>query len=378
MSAPVKFVGEATGIERYIPEFGFGTKTFVQMADNCLDYHVPLELRGDYRPNELANYNPEKDYRTDPFGKVLCISSRKDGAMCSKRATNRSFRCEVHGGKLHPLDKIYKGQDTSEKSRYQQFLAGDLDVNDLDDEELATCGFRAKDGRIYKPRKVPREMAQAFQKAIYERAQEELRALTIDAVHTMGEIMKSKTVEPDVRLKSALAVIERNLGKTPQAVVFSQDKPFEVVFDDISHERPKDIIDAEVVGERSNLVATDQLSDTAGESGYQALIAASEAPSSHDDDSADARLFERNEAVLAQTIEVKPFEYDLTDHTKEIKKATRKRYASRALGVDLTTPNYPYKRVEKSNGDGTSMVKHIDPKAKQDNVSGPKYSLADL
>ena len=39
-----------------------------------------------------------------------------------------------------------------------------------------------------------------------------------------------------------------------------------------------------------------------------------------DENGRDARLFERNEAILAQTIEIKPFEYDLRDHTADIKR----------------------------------------------------------
>ena len=199
-------------------------------------------MRGDYRPQDLANFDPQKNYRTDVLGKVLCYAFNQSGERCSKRAVNRYPRCDIHGGRLHPLDKLVRDEEKAANeaegqalSRYRQFLAGQLSVDDLEDEELATCGFRAANGSIFKPKNVPREMAQAFTRAIYERAQAELRSLTVEAAQTMGEIMKNKNVEPDIRLKAALSIVERNLGKTPQVYAITDAKAYEEVFDGILH-----------------------------------------------------------------------------------------------------------------------------------------------
>jgi hypothetical protein len=206
--------------------------------------------------------------------------------------------------------------------------------------------------------------------------------------------MKNATIEPDIRLKAASILLDRNLGKAPQIVALTTDKAFEEIFSDIysgtrqSSREQRDYIDAEVV-DSAQSDAIDS-SDRRPESsdGFDA---------SHADDSkkqlaltdsagterngVDARLFERNDAILAQTIEIKPFEYDLSNHSDEIKKATKTRYASRALGVDLTTPDYPLVREILPDGN----IRWVDPKGQAG--QGPKkqaekrrktYTLSDF
>lgn len=395
MNTPVKFVGYPDGPKVFVPELGKEVPTFSVDPGGrhpALRHHVPLKCRGPYRPEELANYDSGIAYRTDPFGYLLCGKYTLAGEKCPKRAVNRAVACVVHGGRLHPLDKLEKetqdepanDAETEALSRYQQYLAGQLSVDDLDDEELAAGGFRAKNGSIYKPKKLPRELITAFNKAIYDRAQQELRANTVAAAQTVAEIMRNKNVEPDIRLKAANTLLDRNLGKAPQVVALTGDKGFEEVFSDLfsgTREQSRsnrvessrvpiesgNIIDAETVdGPQPDPATSDELQP-------DSVTDVREQPSEHagndpvaERDSADtgegvtnARLFERNDAILAQTLTVKPFEYDLSDHSQDIKNATKKRYASRALGVDLTSPDYPLERVE-LNG----FVKWVDPKGK--------------
>lgn len=402
----VSLKGTADGREIFVPELGCKTPTFTTKSDGRykpLAYHVPPTMRGAYRPNELANFDPEKDYRTDNLGYVLCNGVTANDIDCLRKAQNRSLYCELHGGSLHSDDKFIredqsKSGETQALSRYKQFLAGQITVEDLDDEELATCGFRATNGRIYKPKNVPRDLAQGFTKAIYERAQTQLRALTVDAVDTIGEIMKNNANEPDIRLKAALSVIERNLGKPTQTIAVTADKPFEEVFSDVfqgtrEQSRQRRAIESERVyaeevpldSERPNPVATDSPSyggdSNLHESPIGQSVSADTEPNSvlpgefsSDSygglDSRDPGMFSRNEAVLAQTIELKPFEYDLSDKRDQIIKATKKRYAARALGFDPDAPNVPFIREEKQLADGTWHVKHIDPQ----HVSVPMQS----
>jgi hypothetical protein len=378
----IELVGTADGPLRFVPELGCKTPTFTVPAGGkspALDYHVPLEKRGDFRPTDLANYKPENEYRTDAFGRVLCYGLTKAGNKCIKRAQNRYPRCEFHGGRLHPLDKVVKDNEdpTPSLSRYRQFQAGQITVDDLDDEELAACGFRAKDGRIYKPKNVPREMAQAFTRAIYERANTEIRSLAVEAAKTMGEIMLNRTIEPDIRLKAAITLVERNLGKTPTVVALTGDKPFEEIFDDITHGAREDsrkrraieserIYDAEFTDIDPNVV-DDKATPDVGESSTQTggntdpsdQLTEDPEPSARDD-----RLFARNPAILAQTLEIKPFEYDLSDNTEDIKKATRKRYATRAVEMK----DGPYIRQETPLPNGNTCIKHVEQEA----ISKPK------
>lgn len=394
MNTPVKFVGFPDGPKVLVPEIGKEVGTFVTAPGGkhpALRHHVPLKCRGPYRPEELANYDNGIPYRTDPFGYLLCASSTYAGEKCGKRAVNRSPDCNVHGGRLHPLDKLQKEMEDPTNdgegqalSRYQQYLAGQIGVDDLDDEELACGGFKDSRGHIYKPKTLPRELITAFNKAIFERAQQELRANTVHAATTVAEIMRNPKIEPDIRLKAASLLLDRNLGKAPQVVALTSDRGFDEVFSDLftgSRDESRqqrsitNIVDAEVVedpGERSNPVDTVDESSQPNATGDQQSFdgptgnevvpnetvrgdnAENQSPA---EKPRDARLFERNPAIIEPMIETKPFEYDLSDHSQEIKKATQKRYASRALNVDLTTPDYPLERVE---SDG--FVKWRDPK----------------
>ena len=410
---------KADGPSVYVAELGCSVPTFTTKSTGRfkpLPHHVPPQMRGPYRPNELANWSDEKSYRTDELGYVLCSEKTKADTDCGRKAQNRSPFCDNHGGSLHSDDKFIKTDqsnvgETEALSRYKQFLKGMITVDDLDDEELACCGFRSKSGRIYRPKNVPRDLTNAFTKAIYERAQTQLRALTVDAVDTIGEIMKNKANEPDIRLKGALAVLERNLGKPQQVIALTADKPFEEVFTDVftgtrEESRQRRQITSERIdyaeevpldAERQNSFETDPLScetDNSVSRSDDGSVQSSEFQDAELDTidrstsevAQDVSMFSRNPAILAQTVEIKPFEYDLSDKTAEIKKATKRRYAARALGFDPDAPNIPFVREESQNKDGTWHVRHINPLntvvGKQDSKSKidkrKAYTLSDF
>lgn len=411
MSAPVKFVGFPSGPKTFIKELGQEVGTFEATEKKTLTWHVPLNKRGPFRPNDLANYSPENDYRTDALGYVLCYGLTKSNARCNKKAVNRWPRCEFHGGALHPFDKLEVETteiDPETLTRFQEYKAGIITADDLDDEELAMGGFRSKkNGSIYRPKNMPRELANAFQRALFERANAEMRSLTMDAVRTVGEIFKNKNNEADIRLKGALATLERTLGKPATNVVVSQDKPFEHVFSDLevgSREQyrngNRDIVIDGASGEiESGYQPTSFNSDPFGIGTASSLENADVSeeqrntvreneiePDSSGPSSDDARsaLFDRNPAVLAQFVETKPFEYDLSDHSEEIKKATKRRYASRALGIDLSGPQIPYIADIRRTQAGT-FIRYIDPetkvvatKANSNDSKRKAYTLSDF
>lgn len=428
----VRFVGTPDGPTIFVDELGCEVGTFTVPPGGkhaALNYHVPPNMRGEYRPEECANYDRKKKYRVNYGGKAMCLVNKASGDPCRKLATNRSYKCMLHGGRLHPLDKVMesnreyggvngfdsidgKSKETEQFTRYQQFKAGQITIDDLDDEEIAACGFRAKDGRIYKPRNVPRELASAFQKAMFDRAHQELRSHTVTAAQTVAEIMKNKTVEPDIRLKAASILLDRNLGKAAQVVSVTTDAPWEEVFNGIatvSREESRKLrgigssngelrsgttgyesntIDAEVISdERFDSPATDSQRDSgnidgvensAYEQGTRNRSSSNESQQENQMGTGrDSRLYERNEAILAPYIEVKPYEFDLSDKSAEIKKATKKRYASRALGVDLTGKDVGYIRIESINPEnGNVFVRHLHPDEVASKVKGENASAA--
>lgn len=252
----MKTVGVPDGEMRFVPEMGCETTLFTQQAENCLQWQVPFEFRGDFRPEELANYDAGKTYRTDIYGRLLCYAKTQTGKRCGRRAINRYPRCEIHGGKLHPLDKLDKGglENEGELSRWRQFQKGLITVDDLDDEELSQCGFRTHNGGIFKPKNIPRSVAQEFQKAIFERANEELRSGAVAAAKSLVRLATDSAVEDSVQLKAAQDLLDRAIGKAANVVQISADKPWQEVFDGlatISREESRkaraEAIDAEVV-----------------------------------------------------------------------------------------------------------------------------------
>ena len=242
MSEVVKFVGMPDGPKVFVPEIGKEVGTFTQEPGGkhpALRYHVPLKCRGFFRPEDLANYDEAKEYRTTTTGYLLCYEKVNDGdekRFCKRKAINRFPRCAAHGGRLHPLDMLQdtkvevEDQDTTAMSRYQLFLAKQIGIDDLYDDEVLNFGFRGKDGRIFKPKNITREMVQAFTKATYERALDSLKANALEAVKTLTTIMMDDQVDANVRVKAATEVLDRTLGKAPQTVNLVGSAPWEEVF----------------------------------------------------------------------------------------------------------------------------------------------------
>ncbi len=242
-------VGKPDGPMKFVPELGCSTGTFTDLpASNkpCVMWHVPFHQRGTFRPDQLANYDPKRKYRVNDLGYLKCYAKGKTPKgvekRCGRLAMNRTSRCIAHGGELHPLDKRRKANDFEERSkaelreqlsRKEQFERKLITVEDLDDEELALQGFRDWRGNVVPLKLVPREMNQAFIRAIYDRASRALRSYTVKSVETLGELATDKNVDPAIRLRAAQDIIDRNLGKAPQNVAITVSTPYEEIFDAI-------------------------------------------------------------------------------------------------------------------------------------------------
>jgi hypothetical protein len=241
MTQPVMYVGTPDGPTKFVPELGCEVGTFTQEPGGkfpALRYHVPPTCRGPFRPKDLANYDETKNYRTDQYGLMLCYAKTLAGERCKRKAVNRYPRCNFHGGRVHPLDKMLDDIDDEngeavKLSRYQQFLAKQITVEDLDDEELMSFGFRDERGRIFKPRNIPREMVQAMTRGIYDRALHELKVNAVEATKTLASIMVDLTNDASIRLKAAEAILDRTLGKAPQVVAITGTAAWEEVFEGI-------------------------------------------------------------------------------------------------------------------------------------------------
>lgn len=270
----VATVGFPDGPRQFVPEFGCEVGTFTQSPEDklCLKYHVPLSMRGPFRPKDLCNYNEAKSYRTNALGYLLCYGVTATGEKCKRKAVNRFPRCEVHGGALHPLDNLVREQDTiagnspESMSRYQQFLAKYITVEDLDDEEVLNFGFRDSSGRIFKPRNIPRELVNEITKAIYDRALHEIKSNAVEAAKTLASIMMDPNNDANIRLKAAESILDRSIGKAPQQLNISAGAPWEEIFESIttatreqSRANRGNIIDAELAAPDDDVVLPDSL-----------------------------------------------------------------------------------------------------------------------
>lgn len=254
----VRYVGVPDGPKVFIPEFGLEVSTYTQEpggASPALSHHVPLNLRGPFRPDQLANYDSEKTYRTDAFGYALCLSkvqAEDTERFCKRKAVNRCPRCTMHGGRLHPLDKLLaetgEPETEVEMSRYQMFLARQIKIDELDDEELMAFGFRKADGKIFKPKNIPREMVTQFTRAIFDRSLDKLKSSALEAANTLASIMVDPSVDASVRRMAAESILDRTIGKAPLQVSLTANAPWETIFEAISS-KPQEALDAEVVSE---------------------------------------------------------------------------------------------------------------------------------
>ncbi|AEK07447.1 hypothetical protein PBI_ROPE_1 [Mycobacterium phage Rope] len=250
----VRYVGVPDGPPKFIASYGIEVATFTQEPGGrnpALDHHVPLNMRGSFKPEMLANYDPNRKYRVDKFGWALCTKKLDDdGRRCSRKAANRYPFCTTHGARLHPLDRLITETEEAETSapmsRYQLFLAKQITIDDLDDEELMSFGFRTATGKIFKPKNVPREMVQAFTQAIFDRSLDKLKSNALAAAETLSSIMIDETVEPNVRIKAATEILDRTIGKAPLTVSVQAKAGFEQVFEAIAV-KPMEPLDVDIV-----------------------------------------------------------------------------------------------------------------------------------
>lgn len=232
-----------------------------------LEYHVPLNMRGQYK---LETFPGKWGEKKGPANYAMCTAVKalvnnrnekiKDGGNpCRGKAINYSGRCSRHGGALHLLDRKRINWDAA--PRHIRFKYGKLSVEELDDEELAKGQIRKPDGKFTDNNFVSAEIHQQIVSQLYMRADQKLQENLLATVDSITEIAQGTAYEPADRLKAATWVYERLRGKTPTEIKLTADKPFEKIIDVMFsggsradsrarrgvEEDAEDILDAEVV-----------------------------------------------------------------------------------------------------------------------------------
>lgn len=239
--------GRPDGPVKFIEQLGMEVPTYIDPRKDmwgsgvqgvCM-YHVPIKMRGFYRVRPGVTVGPHGE-EIDAMNYCMCMSknlavrsggykTKRSGQQCKQKAQNYSGHCGIHGGALHPLDKVGE----THLSREALYAAGRLDVAEMTDEELARGQVRKDDGTWSNLHRIPATVFRAAQAELFKRADQKLQESLIDVVGTMTEIANSSAYEPEVRVRAATWVYERVRGKNPDVVIHTQDKPFEIMMTDM-------------------------------------------------------------------------------------------------------------------------------------------------
>lgn len=189
-----------------------------------LPYAVPAPMRGKW-------YDKDEKVRRCKAQRV-----QPEPGRCEGKAYHRTPLCSMHGGALHPEDpRPFRGTaqrhgiwaDPKQK-KWERFIAGEIDVSDLDDEELLRCQLRDDNGNFtgVAPKWVPREVHDRLVRELFNRADQKLKENLLDVVDTMTSMAIDKAVEPKDRIKAAQWVYERVRGKVPDVTVTVNAEPW--------------------------------------------------------------------------------------------------------------------------------------------------------
>lgn len=265
MSAPVKFVrevprggqfymGEPDGPMRFIKSLGFEVPTFISPRDDLrtqyrnakahknVDYHIPISKRGVYRPESLADYDPDFDYSVTDTGMVRCGGIMQRGKICQKSARNHTGFCSNHGGALHPADKLFISErgimpsDVTRMTRMQMVEMGIIKVNELTDEEIAKGAIRNDDGTFTPNSQLVSAKINAQMRAeFFERSDRFIRENVMDMLEEMRRIALSPVEEAKDKIQAIQWLTERALGKTPDVLITGKtDNNFDQLLGDIT------------------------------------------------------------------------------------------------------------------------------------------------
>lgn len=363
-------MGSPDGPYRFIPALGFEVATYVDPREDLipkeargfkrLDYHIPPAMRGHFKPEWLEKsffLQYGKQYRIDHEGYALCRGQTKAGNECPKTAVNRSPFCPNHGGALHPADKKLSVKNASigkidaerieDLDRVQKFLAGFLTVEDLDDDEIAGGFVRNNDGRPIQTRTMPNTVQRGLVKELIARVNKFMQMKLPNMVKVLTDIAESDFAEPADRIKAAVWIAERQLGKNPEVIIHGQiEKPFETVLDRImggSRDEFRKSIESKRVDQDAPLdvsVVEDEKDlepNVAGSNGHDPNpIRVRNVDRSGQDVAEvphDSGNVEDNDTGTADVASNHTAPEDIKAARERIKKAKARRYAARSQGV---------------------------------------------
>lgn len=145
----------------------------------------------------------------------------------------------ISGVKYHPSGNT---EFSTQSDRVADLLSGKLDVEDLDDEELARGYPRNRNGGFSgrPPKVIPLVIHQRIQREFYARIEEKMRTALPDAVEMLAKVAVNPLTEDRDKLKAIDMLLNRLMGKPPERVeISSGEKPFEMTMGRMRRTRPQ-------------------------------------------------------------------------------------------------------------------------------------------
>lgn len=168
---------------------------------------------------------------------VEAVEGQSFCPKCINKLTHEGWKLSPNGSRVNKGTGVrVSGNGTVTitaryNARMLALMAGEISVDDLDDEELARGMTRGPDGEIPKrqPNMVPKAMYDKMQKLLFERSDDLLKDSLLAAAMSIAKIASDDNVDPANRFKAATWLFERLRGKTPDVLQVNQEKPYEVL-----------------------------------------------------------------------------------------------------------------------------------------------------
>jgi len=123
-----------------------------------------------------------------------------------------------------------------------------LSVEDLDTEELAKGRLKDKNGKFTgrPPRLLPRQILDAMRSEHHKRVNSILEESLSDMVKIMRGVAMDKTADPAVRLRAAIYIYERFMGKLPDRIEVNKNEKVDAIIGKILYEADETPIEQEI------------------------------------------------------------------------------------------------------------------------------------
>lgn len=130
------------------------------------------------------------------------------------------------------------GEKDPSNSRLIALMSGNLKMSQLSDDEVQYGIPRCDDGMFsvkaaWQATHLPNSIRNKLRKELYIRADRRMNGGLLKSIDTIMEFATQPYADDKVRFEAAKYVLERLRGKTPEVIVHSQDKPWEIVYSEI-------------------------------------------------------------------------------------------------------------------------------------------------